>query len=135
MTYKASFNKYFGGGEQIQYFGLDKDNTMWIQGQWQSLYMERIPYNFELVAEYDKYTITFEEGETEKLVNIKIGYRDYYKNYKSKKVKITLDHPDNQVFSTNSLQTITVNTLNNGMLNIPVKVFKPGYLKFDVEFV
>jgi hypothetical protein len=97
--------------------------------------MERIPYNFELVADYDKNTLVFSEGETEKLVNIKIGYRDYYKNYKSKKVKITLDHPDNQVFSTNSLQTITVNTLNNGMLNIPVKVFKPGYLKFDVEFV
>lgn len=135
MTYKASFNKYFGGGEQIQYFGLDKDNTMWIQGQWQSLYMERIPYNFELVADYDKNTLVFSEGETEKLVNIKIGYRDYYKNYKSKKVKITLDHPNNQLFSSNDSHIITVDTLNNGMLSIPVKVFKPGYLKFDVEFV
>ena len=135
MTYKASFNKYFGGGEQIQYFGLDKDNTIWLQGQWQSVYMERIPYNFELVADYDKHTLVFSEGETEKLVNIRIGYRDYYKNYKSKKVKITLDHPNNQLFSSNDSHIITVNTLNNGMLSIPVKVFKPGYLKFDVEFV
>lgn len=135
MTYKVSFNKYYGSN-QIQYFGLDKDNNMWMTEIWgTAVHMERIPYNFELVAEYDKSTITFEEGETEKLVNIKIGYRDYYKNYKSKKVKITLDHPDNQVFNVNSLQTLTINTLNNGMLNIPVKVFKPGYLKFDVEFV
>lgn len=135
MTYKVSFNKYYGNN-QIQYFGVDKDNNMWMTEIWgTAVHIERIPYNYELVADYDKSTITFEEGETEKLVNIRIGYRDYYKNYKSKKVKITLDHPNNQLFSSNDSQTITVDTLNNGMLSIPVKVFKPGYLKFDVEFV
>lgn len=134
MTFKNSFNKYFKD-EQLQYFGIDKDNTMWLQSQWQAIYMERIPYNYELFAEYDKSTIKFAEGESEKLVNLKIGYRDYYKNYKTKKVKITLDHPNNQIFTSNDSHIIIVDTLTNGLLSIPVKVYKSGYLKFDVEFV
>ena len=135
MTYKVSLNKYYQN-KQIQYFGIDKDNNMWLQEIWGSaVHMERIPYNYELFATYDKNTLKFEEGETEKLVNLKIGYRDYYKNYKSKKVKITLDHPNNQLFTSNDTNVIIVDTLTTGLLSIPVKVLKPGYLQYDVEFV